>query len=527
LNGAELALHTRDLVIADEEEAVALAGVMGGEKDSILPDTDKVILEIANFEPLGVRRTTIRHEIRTEASTRFEKGVDPERCDLALSLAMQFFTELFPAMSVTEFHDNYPQRMRGNEIEVSLDWLEKRLGKHIPNDVIAKKLELLGFEVGVEAGAAPCVEVSAGARVGGDKMRVVAPTWRSTGDISIPDDIIEEVARIHGFENFEPTPINAVFEGPINQLDVDIDRKIREYLAFRCGMNEVFTYPWVSDEYIGAVLTDSEGMLEITAPPSPHERFIRSSLLPNLCKAAADNLRFYSDFAIFESAQVFFDRDYTSDYDPREKLPLQRRHIAGAYVGKYEEFDLIFRKTKGILEAMPGYVHIEPFRFSKDTKPAWSDDVAWLNIITGDELVGNLALLSKKASLDCGIRNSAVMLFELDLDLLKPLLSRTNKFTGIPEYPMTDYDISMVFDLSVTWAGIIEVVMSKKGPDSLLRDAFFVEEYKGRQVPGGKKSVTIRLLIGSLKKTLTSEEIEGCANAVVKRLKKAFGAEMR
>ena len=358
-------------------------------------------------------------------------------------------------------------------------------------------------------------------------MHIVAPTWRSTGDISIPDDIMEEIARIHGFENFEPTPISAVFEGPINQLDVDIDRKIREYLAFRCGMNEIFTYPWVSDDYIMAVLGGSEGMLEITAPPSPHERFIRSSLLPNLCKAAADNLRFYHEFAIFESAQVFFDRDFTSDYDPRELLPRQCRHIAGANVGKHEDIDLIFRKTKGMLEALPGYTHIEPFSFSKIEKPVWADDVVWLNIKCGDDVAGNLALLSKKAALDCGIRNSAVMLFELDLDLLKPLPSRTNKFTGIPEYPMTAYDISMLFDLAVTWDAILEVVTSKKGPDSLLQEVFFVEEYKGKQIPGGKKSVTLRLLIGSLRKTLTSEEIEGCANAVVKRLKKTFEAELR
>ena len=119
------------------------------------------------------------------------------------------------------------------------------------------------------------------------------------------------------------------------------------------------------------------------------------------------------------------------------------------------------------------------------------------------------------------------MLFEFDLGSLKPYPSRTNKFTHIPEYPMTDYDISLLVDLPVTWEEMFEVITSKKGPDTLLRDACFVEEYKGRQVPAGKKSVTIRLLIGSLNKTLTSEDIESCAGAVVKRLKKAFGAELR
>jgi len=511
LNGMELSLTAKDLVIADEDGAVALAGVMGGEKDSILPDTDKLILEIANFEPLGIRRTAIHHEVRTEASSRFEKGIDPERSDLALALAMKMLKDIFPGMSVTGFHDNYPKCLDKSETDVSLSWLSKRLGISIPNDIIKSKLERLGFELTFD----------------NDNMHVVAPTWRSTGDISIPDDIMEEVARMYGFENFKETPITAVFENSINQPEVDIDRKIREYLAFRCGMQEVYTYPWVSDEYLSAIQSGSEGMLAIAAPPSPNESFIRNSLIPNLCKAVCDNLRFFSEFAIFESTIVAFDRDFSAPYDPRESLPLQRRNVAGAYAGSPGELDLIYRKTKGMIEAMPRYTHIEAFEFAKSEKPVWADDIVWQNIFQRGNRVGNLALLSKKAALDCGIKNSAIMLFEIDIDSLRPYPSRTNKFAHIPEFPMTEYDMSLLFDVSVTWAEIQAVVTGKKSEDSLLRDVCFLEDYKGKQVPAGKKSITIRLLIGSTKKTLKSEEIENCANAVVKRLKKSFGAEIR
>jgi len=292
-------------------------------------------------------------------------------------------------------------------------------------------------------------------------------------------------------------------------------------------MHEVFTYAWIGDEYLGAILQSSEGMLALSAPPSPHEKYIRTTLLPNLCKAVSDNLRYYSDFAIFESAQVFLNRDFAAHYDKRESLPLQRRNVAGAFVGNPEELELLFRKAKGVVEAIPRYVHIEPFVLEKVEKPVWADDVIWLNISHSGGQIGNLALLSKKASLDCGIRNNAVMLFEIDVDSLKPYPSRTNEFTRIPEYPMTDYDISIVVDLPVKWEEVYKVIAEKKGPDSLLRDVSFVEEYKGRQIPEGKKSVTIRLTIGSLVKTLTSEEIESSANAIVKRLKKAFGAEVR
>ncbi|MDR3076364.1 MAG: phenylalanine--tRNA ligase subunit beta [Synergistaceae bacterium] len=511
LNGRELTLSAEDLVIADEEGPVGLAGVMGGGKDSVLPETNKVILEIANFEPIGIRRTAARHESRTEAAIRYEKGIDPERADVTLSLAMKLFAELFPDMKVTGFHDNYPARLACTEIDVSLGWLEKRLGKRIANDGISRMLGRLGF----------------GVKFAGDNMRVTSPTWRSTGDISLPDDIMEEVARMHGYENFEPTVITTTFEGAINQPGVDIDRKIREYLSFRCGMQEIFTYPWVSDEYLGAIFPDRDGMLSISTPPSPDERYIRSSLLPNLCKAVAGNARFLGEFAIYESAQVFADADYSAPYDKRESLPRQRRNTAGAFAGDSGDVNAMFRKAKGAIEALPRCVHIEPFAFEQREKPSWADGVVWLNIIHAGEKIGNLALLSKKASLDCGIKNSAVMIFEFDLDALKPYPSRTNKFTHLPEYPQTEYDISLLFDASVKWDEIIGAVTGKKGPDDLLRDARFVDEYRGRQVPEGKKSVTLRLVIGSLKKTLTSEEIESCAAAIIKRLKKTLGGELR
>jgi len=519
LNGKELALSAQDLVIADEVEAIALAGVMGGEKDSILPETERVILEIANFNALSVRRTSIRHEVRTEAATRFEKGIDPERADLALSMAMTMLSELFPEKKITGFHDNYPRKLEKSKINIPLNWLEKRLGLKLSNKVLEGILGRLGFEVRFETSESA-----------GEIMHVITPTWRSTGDISIPDDIMEEVARIHGLENFKATAISTTFEGAINQPKIDLDRKIREYLAFRCAMNEVYTYPWVSDEYIDALQLQAVPALEMTSPPSPEERYLRSSLLPNICKAVSDNLRYYNEFAIFESAQVFFNKDYKQDYDKRESLPLQRKHVAGAFIAGSDDYSKVFRNAKGVIESMARFVHMEPLVLERNEnaeKPVWADDVVWLSITLSGEKIGSMGLLSQKAAQGCGIKNASVMLFELDIDALVPLPSRTNKFTHIPEYPINEYDVSVLFDTSVKWEDIQKCAAGKESPDNLLRDVSFIEEYKGKQVPDGKKSVTIRLLIGSLKKTLTSDEIESCAAAIVKRLGKVLGGAPR
>ena len=509
LNGKELPLSTDDLTIADDAGIVGLAGVMGGAKDSILPTTSKVILEIANFQAAGIRRTALRYDNRTEASARYEKAIDPERCDQALDLSMQLFSDLYPEMKVTGLVDEYPRHLKPAEIDVPLSWLERRLGKRLSPDEIKHKMELLGY----------------GITFNGDNMHVVVPTWRSTGDVSIQADIMEEVARMYGYENFEAEPITTTFDGAINQLDKDLERRIKEYLAIRCGMQEIFTYPWMEESYVNAVLQSTEGILSLSTPPSPAERFVRSSLLPNLCKAVVKNERYFNEFSIFETAQVFRDENYTSPYDEREKLPSQRKNVAGAFATTDKDITALFRKAKGVVEMMARYVHMETLTFRQTEKPVWADNVVWLNIYRGDEKVGDLALLAKKVSMACGIKNLNVMLFQLDQDSLVPLKSRTNTFTHLAEYPMTDYDISLLVDGSVQWKDVAQTVRGIKS--ELLHGAAFVDEYRGKQVPAGKKSLTLRLAIGSKDKTLTSAEIEEVASGVLNKIAKRFGAELR
>lgn len=509
LNGKELPLSTDDLTIADDAGIVGLAGVMGGAKDSILPTTSKVILEIANFQAAGIRRTALRYDNRTEASARYEKAIDPERCDQALDLSMQLFSDLYPEMKVTGLVDEYPRHLKQAEIDVPLSWLERRLGKRLSPDEIKHKMELLGYSI----------------TFNGDNMHVVVPTWRSTGDVSIQADIMEEVARMYGYENFEAEPITTTFDGAINQLDKDLERRIKEYLAIRCGMQEIFTYPWMEESYVNAVLQSTEGILSLSTPPSPAERFVRSSLLPNLCKAVVKNERYFDEFSIFETAQVFRDENYTSPYDPREKLPSQRKNVAGAFATTDKDITALFRKAKGVVEMMARYVHMETLTFRQTEKPVWADNVVWLNIYRGDEKVGDLALLAKRVSMACGIKNLNVMLFQLDQDSLVPLKSRTNTFTHLAEYPMTDYDISLLVDGSVQWKDVAQTVRGIKS--ELLHGAAFVDEYRGKQVPAGKKSLTLRLAIGSKDKTLTSAEIEEVASGVLNKIAKRFGAELR
>ncbi|MBQ7761508.1 MAG: phenylalanine--tRNA ligase subunit beta [Clostridia bacterium] len=511
LNDKSLELSCDDLVIADSEGAVALAGVMGGAKDSVLPTTSSVILEVANFDSKTVRKTALRYDNRTEASSRYEKAVDPERCDLAVSMAMKLFSELFPNMKVTAYEDKYPNKLVKKEIDVEFEWLDKRLGKRIPQEVVARKLGTMGYEVTFN-----------------DKgMHIVVPTWRSTGDVSIKADIMEEVARMYGYENFEASSITAVFDGAINQLDMDLVRKVKEYLAFRCNMQEIFTYPWMQDNFVNAILPSTEGVLALSTPPAPNEKYVRSTLLPNICRAIVKNEHSFEEFAIFEEAQVFFDSDYTSEYDPIEKLPKQSKHLGCAFVGKNDKISDLFRRAKGVIGMMPRYTHMEGFTFKRVEKPYWADATVWTNIYLGEEKIGDMALLSKKSASVCGIKVLSAVLVEIDMDKLIPFKSRTNRFVHIPEHPMNEYDVSFLVDSMVKWDEIYSTLAEKITDNSLLRDVKFVDEYKGKQIPEGKKSITIRLVIGSSDKTLTGQEIEEVANSAIKKLSKKLGADIR
>lgn len=506
LDGSYLDLTTEDLVIADEKDPVALAGIMGGKLDSILPGTTEVILEVANFNALGTRRTAQRFDLRTEASSRYEKGADPQRVTDGLKLGLELFRSEFPDCEITACVDNYPVQLPLSEVEVSLGFLGKRLGKEITGGEVTDILGRLGF----------------GVRMDGDTLRVTAPSWRSTGDISLPDDILEEVARLIGYENFEQSAPRILLEKPVNQIWPEFERSIREYFSFRCGMQEIFTYPWVEDEYIEAANADTTEMLKLSTPPAPNEKYLRSTLVPGLLKAVFTNLRYFDEFRLYEMTQVFFDKNYASVNSPSELLPDQRLFAGGAFVGM--DAKKLFREAKGALEVMHRIVRMEPLSFAQTTKPAWADDKLWLNVMLGAEQVGILGLVSVRSAREAGIKRNNAVFFELDVSKLAPLGSRNNVFSHLPEYPLVEFDLSVIFDEGVKWAEIEEVA-AKANP--MVKEVRFIDEYHGAQVGSGKKSVTLRARIGSDEGTLTSEKIEEVTGQMIKKIGKKLGGVIR
>ena len=502
LDNATLNFTEDDLVISDVNNAIGLAGIRGGKKDSILPDTKGIVLEVANFTAGTIRKTGKRFDEKTDASIRYEKNMDTERVDLGVSMSLQLIKELFKESKVVAYGDNYPVKTKRSVIDVPQEFLDIRLGKVLTRETIEKVLKLLGYDVEYK----------------NNIYHVIAPVWRSTGDVSIKDDVMGDIARLLGYQSFEPKPLTIKFDHAVRQNDVLLERRLREYLAFRCGFNEIYTYPWIDIKYINAAKIDTTNSVRLATPPSPTLATLRSSLVPGMLEAVSKNLRYFDNFKMFEIAQVFEKGEY-HESTLEETLPIHKKYLTGCIVVKAAK--KIFYELKGVIESMASYCHMEELSFVKKEKPSWADSDVYLNVVCKNEIIGSFGLVSVFTMMESKIKRTNVAVFELNSDKFIPYASRTNNFEALPQFPLVAKDLSILVDNDVTFEEISKAIKSK------VKYLEFIEEYKGDQIPDGKKSIMLHIKIGNDDSTMNSEQINDSMNNIIKILNDKCGAELR
>ena len=502
LDNNTIKLTKDDLVICDENDAMALAGIRGGKKDSILPDTKGIVLEVANFTASTIRKTGKRFAEKTDSSIRYEKGIDTQRVDQGLNLALQLIKEIFPDSKIIKYSDTYKNKTKRNEIKVSEEFLDRRLGKKIPKEKIEQILTFLGYELSYNNG----------------EYDILVPTWRSTGDVTIKDDIMGDIARILSFDSFEAKPIDITIEHAVKQNNVLLDRRIKEYLSYRCGFYEIYTYPWIDEKYIRAAKIDTDKSLKLATPPAPELAYLRSSLIPGILESISKNLRYYDEFKIYEVKQVYKKGDYRPSSED-EILPIQENYLTGCIVGKNAKE--IFYEAKGVIENMARYCHMEEIKLEQLEKPNWADINAYLNITINNEIIGSLGLLSVQVMNDSKIKRTNVAIFEINMDKLVPYDSRTNKYERLPELPLVEKDLSIIVDEKIKWNSIEESIKS------LVKEIEFVDEYKGNQIQVNKKSITLKVRMINEGTTMTSEQINEKLKNILKVLEEKCGALLR
>ncbi|MFD2473260.1 phenylalanine--tRNA ligase subunit beta-related protein [Amycolatopsis silviterrae] len=453
-----------------------------GQPSDLRTAGESLVLEIPTLIPSRARRSA-----RTEASVRQEKGLDTQRADQAADLFLHLLTEADPSAVAIGEEDLVLSATHRAEIETSLAEIERRIGLRLPEAEILRTLRALG-----------CT-----AEITGDLLRVVAPSWRSTGDLALPVDIAEELARIHGFDALPARrPVVELAPRP-NRLP--LSRQVRETLAARGGATEVLTYPWSADHLLAACGLDAT--LTIAHPPAPDRARLRPSLVPNLLEAAAANLRYYDEFSLFEVGTVFTATERTS---------------AGILLAGPDGIAL-FRRAKGLAELLRRHCHLTALDLSGTPDLTWADESARLAIHDGSRPVGALALVRPSILRAAGIDRGAVACVELDLDALRTHPSRENRYDPVSDLPESDFDLSVVAADTVRWAQVADTAAQAH---PLVRRVTYVDDYRGAPIPPEHRSLTLRVTLRPQSATLTTGEIAAARSEVLAALERA-GARLR
>ncbi|HWQ22584.1 MAG TPA: phenylalanine--tRNA ligase subunit beta [Gaiellaceae bacterium] len=468
LDGTLRALHTEDLVIADAERAVALAGIMGGEESEVREDTTEVLLEAANFEPVGILRSSERLALRTEGSNRWEKGVDPHLAGPAAVHASRLLADLAGARLTghVDVHRGLPERPL---VRFRPGRAQRVIGLEVPEAEQRRILEGFGFEVS-------------------EGWEVTVPTWRAR-DVTREIDLVEEVARAVLDRVPLTMPLRRHVRGrlsPEQRL-----RRLVEDALVGAGFLEAYTWSLVPED-------PDPRAIRLPDPMSAEQAVLRTTIVPGLVEVARTALAAgAADVRLFEIARVYLPSG--------QRLPEERWRAAGVLRGGYAD-------VKGVLEMLYRALHLE-LRVRRGQHPllhpgkAAETEAGWLGELHPELLEG------------------AWGAFELDLATLAAAVPERVVYEDVLTYPAVRQDIAVAVDEEVEAGALLDAVREAGGP--LLREARVFDVYRGEQVGEGRKSVALRLAFQSPERTLTDEEAAELRARIVQALAERFGAELR
>jgi len=494
-------------VIRDGRGVVGIAGIMGGASSSVHPTSTRFVLEVATFRPRPIRRSSQRLGLRTESSTRYEKGLDTQRVDVAIDLFLNLLAQAAPDAAATEMQDVQLRPTRPGNVTAPRSFLDARIGERLDSREISGTLDALGFRAVVDD----------------ESVMVTVPTWRSTGDVALPHDVLEELARIHGYDRLPSATVPVVLR-PVRSLHCSsVDRSIREQLALRGGLQEVITYPWTADHLLAAGGYSKDETIRFEGATSPDRNSLRPTLLPNLLETIAANQRYRPGFQVFELGTVFPPGAWKPYRDRYETLPPLVKALGLALVANAPG-EILFRQAKGILEMVRRFAFLLDLTIDGPADASWADPSARVAIRVGVEQVGTLALLKRRVLRAAGIEGVQVAYAELDLTPVTAHRSRDNRFGPLPVLPESTFDLSVVLADEVIWGPLQDAVTKM---DPLIRSIDYLGEYRSANLPPSHRSLSLRITLQPRDATLGSEDILRCRTSVLSLLEKEFGAILR
>jgi len=494
LDNIERVLTTNDIVISDGKESIGLAGVMGGLDTEVTENTKNVVIEAAIFDSVKVRQTSNKI-LRSEASNRFEKGLDPNRTYMAAERAAKLLEEYACGKVVTGTVKYDKTDVKPKTIQITFKNITDVLGMEIPNNEILECFRKLGFTYEVKE----------------EKVYVTVPTRRL--DISIKEDLIEEVGRIYGLDNIKgklPTV-------PMRKGSIDLTHREIRNKMISLGLNETLSYVLVRKDEADNFTTDTFEKVELLDPITEERSTLRYSVLPSLLKIYEYNkARNEKDVAIYEIGKGFYKKE---DYGEDNKLGVL---MSGKYyLGIDNKKQVDFYVIKGVAEEVLDYLgyagrysFVMPKQMPKQMHPGQTADISVNNDIVG--MVGKL---------HPSVEKEAVYVLEINLDKLLAKKTGKMKFKEISKYPTIKKDLAVLVDKTITSEEIAKLI--KKAAGSLLTNVEVFDVYEGKNIEESKRSIAYSLSFGKQDRTLTDEEVNDVMNKVIENLKNKIGAELR
>ena len=494
LDNVERTLTSEDIVIADATHGVGLAGVMGGLETEVETDTKNIIIESAIFDSVKVRKTS-KKIVRSEASNRFEKGLDPERTTMAIERACKLLEEYAGGTVVTGTIEYDKTNNKEKEIEITFQNINDVLGTVIPNEEILNVFRKLGFTY----------------KVNGETIKVTVPTRRL--DISIKEDLIEEVSRIYGVDNIEgKLPIVPMRKGSYDKTQREIRNKMIALV-----LKETLTYVLINDKEVNGYTLDKFEPLKLLDPITEDRNTLRYSMIPSLYKVYEYNkAREQKDISIFEIGKGFYKKDEVYGEDTKLCVLMSGKYSTGLNNNKTVDFYVI----KGIAEEVLDYLgYSGRYSFMKQEMPKemHPGQSAMINV-NGS----NIGMIGK---IHPSVTKDDVYVLEINLDELFTKKVGKMKYKEFSKFPSINKDIALVVDKKAVSKDIEKVIKSAGG--SLLTNIEVFDVYTGVGVGIDKKSIAYSLTFSDMKKTLTDEEINGLMDKIIDAVSKKCGAELR
>ncbi len=505
LDDAKRTLTEDNLLITNGEAGVAVAGVMGGANSEVQNDTTTVLLESAYFEAGVIRKSSKTLGLRSEASARYEKGIDPNRVRLAAERAAQLL-QLYASGDVLEGEVAVDAlKAEPKIVSITLEKLNNVLGTSLTEGEVTDIFKRLQFETSVENGS----------------FTVTVPTRRN--DISIPEDLTEEVARLFGYDNIPTTlPIGASIPGALTEYQKK-RRAVRKYLE-GAGLYQAITYALTSDKKVQQFALEKRNPVRLAMPMSEERALLRQSIIPQLLEVVKYNAARQNDsLAVYETGVVFLETE-------QNQLPEEREHVAGAITGSWvshawqgEKKPVDFFVLKGVLEGLFLKLGVSTdIEFARGVMEGMHPGRT-AEILFNGESIGFAGQVHPQIQNELDLKETYV--FELDLSKLLATEVKELQYTTIPRFPSVTRDIALVVDKTILAGDIQKVIVEAGG--SLLKDVQVFDLYEGDKMEEGKKSIAYSLKYFDPEQTLTDEMITKAHDKVLEAVKEKAGAMLR